>query len=291
MDGAMNESELGAGILYYVDNVAPYVDLNPRWIREIRDVGEAEHCSTPFDVLGEDAEDDLTIVPPHVLVRALAYDRTNAVAGQSPIYSSHTNPSSVRLYLQPDADAPLLTNRRGNDDLCDDITEPNKLPFAELRFIPVEGDLPGAKDFDRSADPPVSAECIAELNSGTPRCGGDSDMVRVIAHESRGSVPVVYAVGTEQADRSDLACTGVTWQIWPNLTNRREGWVCLAAVAEDAVGNRDVSAPLRLCVHDGQAPEPECNPNDAPSCTDGCDPRRANVPWPFAPDGGILRVD
>lgn len=108
-----------------------------------------------------------------------------------------------------------------------------------------------------------------------PLCNKTSDMTRIL-HRGGASGALIYAL----APAAGAACAGNSWELDQKLAPK-EGWVCLAAIAEDAVGNRDVSAPLRVCLSDGQGEEPDCDPAHAPSCTDGCDPVECLAPVPF----------
>jgi hypothetical protein len=55
--------------------------------------------------------------------------------------------------------------------------------------------------------------------------------------------PSVYTIGPVVAN--DLECAGHQFDASNNL---KDGWACLAGVANDTLGNRQVSRPLRICV-------------------------------------------
>jgi hypothetical protein len=89
-------------------------------------------------------------------------------------------------------------------------------------------------------------------------------MKRVIDHEMGGTNPVIFAGGQLQGDE----CTGNHWEILG--TAGKQGWVCLAARAQDKLGNVGVSAPLRVCL---VTTDPGiCTREPMPRCTDGCSP-------------------
>jgi hypothetical protein len=91
-----------------------------------------------------------------------------------------------------------------------------------------------------------------------------TEMFRVVpARVIGGMVPAVYAL----APTNDIAgeCEGGTW----GLGFAKPGWLCLAARAEDTIGNIGISAPLRVCLDDGS--HPACLVADMPTCTNGLD--------------------
>ncbi|MGC4063702.1 MAG: hypothetical protein QM784_03485 [Polyangiaceae bacterium] len=133
----------------------------------------------------------------------------------------------------------------------------------------------------------------------------------MIKHNLQSTPPerVIYGIGVESG--SLLGCTGTYWEYTSFIKRTpRDGWMCFAAMAVDNVGNRGVSAPLRLCYDDPATPEhPTCatsianqsrtylaewlgfirndtlwdrfparSAEPAPTCTDGCKLREVSAP-------------
>jgi hypothetical protein len=114
--------------------------------------------------------------------------------------------------------------------------------------------------------------CDYENRTGDPprnRCDDRSDLGRVISHVIDGSPPVIYALGNMHGGEG-AACAGIDWELQNMVPDGYEGWICVAARAEDVfsngqAGNHGVSRPLRLCYDDGVPPAADC-PLPAPSC-------------------------
>jgi hypothetical protein len=96
--------------------------------------------------------------------------------------------------------------------------------------------------------------------------------------------PVIYGVPSPLA----AECTGASYEVGTRAT--QEGWICLAAVAVDNVGNRAVSRPKRLCFDNpttSVVPACRTDKSNPPSCTDGC-----TLPRSFADRGQrIIDID
>ncbi len=58
-----------------------------------------------------------------------------------------------------------------------------------------------------------------------------------------GNLPSIYTIGPIVND--GLQCAGRQFDASNNL---KDGWACLAAVATDTLGNKQVSRPIRICV-------------------------------------------
>jgi hypothetical protein len=238
-DKAGNQSQ-GASAQYYVDNSPPILDLQPPLIQE-EDNGPNYICSAPFDPLGV-SPDDLAIVPSVNTLRALAWDLGNVPDGPGvSFFSGIDDAAGVRLYFQADGTAPLLKNKAGTEGgVCDDIAD-TTLPFATLTPVTPTG----RPYFPPNA--PVVAGCTDGTDSAPPStsaCGNSSDLIRVIAHDDLQqdvNIPVIYGV---QVDST--FCTGGPLALTTKVA--QDGWVCAAVVAQDKIGNRSVSAPIRLCL-------------------------------------------
>lgn len=280
-DEAGNVSDT-ASALYYMDNEAPYVSLDPPTVRDLTRRDEKPYCTQPFDPVGA-AVSDADTIPLMRHFRAFVLDRTSTVAGQQIFYYALTDSSRVQLYLQADPSVPLLVDTKA-DGICDAVNDAGMdLPQQRLMPITPKGDLPATPTIDLldpTSEPsidPIEAEgdaglCYADGRGASGSlCGGNSDMWRATAQYIGGqTLPAVYAIGVSDAG-GGAACAGSQWDLDPYVSI--DGWVCLAAVAYDTVGNRGVSRPLRACIDDPSiAGTPACadGSEPPPSCTDGC---------------------
>jgi hypothetical protein len=276
---AVGNDSAGASLVLYLDNVGPIVDLDSENVRTRKKVGAAQLCSQSFDPLGTLAADDLELVTPFKHFRALVWDQTNSVAGQTVFYHATTDKTSVFLYLQPDGPTiPLLLNNDGDPE-CDAInTVVNGQPIPNLDLNPVNPAGTAWYTNTDPTDPPPIAGTVPQCTMGTENppnklCTNASDLSVVIKHTMSGVEPVVYGIGA----MTGLECTGTGWELSAQLANatQKEGWFCLAAIAKDMVGNTTVSAPLRVCYDDPATPaQPACAISSTvpPTCTDGCTP-------------------
>jgi hypothetical protein len=210
--------------------------------------------------------------------RALVWDETNYDTGLPYQFFAQADQSKVYLYVLLDRSKPLLVDKDKDAlHICDDVnTDSTQVAFKRLSPLAPNGNSVYGKDFE--AEPkPIGVTCASDGLSGsaTPLCPG-SDMTRVIRHSMPTEEPVIYAI-----PGSSQLCTGDGWTLSATLPS--EGWVCLAARAEDRVGNAGISPPLRLCYDktpgDGVSP---CT-GQPPSCSDGC------TPPPLAPPA-IIKI-
>lgn len=137
------------------------------------------------------------------------------------------------------------------------------------------------------SDPLIDdAMCIDHDVPTTPDpgdlCLSAEGYTRIIASETGGAA-AIYAI----PPLPPLTCMGNAFD--SAASNMRDGWACMVAIAEDQLGNFNLSPPLRVCFDwnedgldsDGNplassgcptafgATAPEAN---RPSCTDGCIP-------------------
>jgi hypothetical protein len=261
----------------YLDNVPPTVDLDPENVRDTRRNSDVLTCSGAFDPVGDRAANDypklqysgeipVTRTP---TLRAIVWEETNYVPGIPLLNYATVDPSTVRIYLQPDVETPLLIDESG-DGVCDNV-DPTQY-VQNLFQLSAAGEA-WYRAGDELANPPTEGTCtLVTMDEAEPthRCSTKtSDMIRIIPHQMDDKPPVIYAIAPT-LDGS--GCTGTYWEI---ATAATEGWVCLAGVASDFAGNLGVSTPLRLCYDDPDTDfEPSCASGleTPPSCTDGCTP-------------------
>jgi hypothetical protein len=273
MDAVGNERTVAHTLK--LDNLPPVISLDPPPIREWRKNGERLECSSPFDPLGTDVPNDEAKGVVTSRYRALVEDRTNQpVVGPNdprPVtYVAGVDPNSVEIFMQRDPSTPLLINT-DSDPECDEINydalEPAKRP-SKLKLAPVNPSgapwYPFRSDLDNAA-------CLAEWKAAPPIAQPvlpttvceKTHMYRVVPARVDGRPPAVYAIRpTNGTGATGGECNGEYWEL---AGFARIGWICMAARAEDNIGNIGVSQPLRLCYG-----EDETCPENPPTCTDGC---------------------
>jgi hypothetical protein len=265
-DEVGNHSE-GRSVEIYFDNVPPIVDLDPGNVRLFREVTDGIECSNSFDPVGPAPPNDRAVVPRLRLFRALIWERTNYLTGQSILFHSGTDEDSAQIYLERDPAVPLLVDTN-SDGVCDDLdTEGDtRTEFIDLMPIAPAGFAPFGSD-DALVVPVAPDQCTF-LGERPPvtLCDDDSDLSIAISQLNITSKPpAIYAVALDTGP----TCAGNDWQ----FGGEDEGWLCFAARAKDNLGNIGISRPLRLCYDnpDDGLPPPDCVTDDTPpSCTDGC---------------------
>lgn len=266
----------GQSMSLYLDFVPPIVHLDPPTVRERYFEIEVNKqvCSNAFDPLGE-AISDLQIVSNAGYYRSFVWDDTNSAGPFLPRYYAGTDQGKVWLYIQDNLDYPLLVDTDGDpNSYCDDIDPgPDGIRKPPLQLKPVtpaglapwvynttDAAFNAADDTRFVAAPSITGYCAAQGWLRDPEyflCESRSDMVHVISH-TVGGEPVIY--GNAPAAGKAIECTGRYWEIKPLISRPvRDGWVCMAAMAIDKVGNRGVSPPLRVCYDDpSTALVPDC---------------------------------
>lgn len=297
-DLAGNADAAARSLTLYIDEMPPWVDLDPQTVRESYiDSDRLPHDSNAFDPLGE-AINDLSIVKGVAIFRAFVWDRTNIpLPGANIEKFAATNPSTVRLWMQEEVTQPLLKDTNG-DGVCDAIDEGTTkttstpaIPI-ELRAIQPAGTSPrlyNAEDkngdnvddtfyifeddryWDVPALVPGHSYPLKNLNVPDRLCANTSDMVRVTQHsmEASPAEPVVYGLAPTG---SGVGCTGVSWE-FAGLLHRTvsDGWVCFAAEATDNVGNVGISPVMALCYDDPTT-------TGVPSCATAQKPDPTSIP-------------
>lgn len=271
----------------YLDNHAPIVDLDPPQLRERKKTGATTFtCSAPFDPLGN-SPGDATVVLPAGIYRALVWDLTNGIGGLTVEHLAGTDPTSVVLYAQSDPATPLLIAKHNTKNICDDLATDAAAKPALEDLVPIAPT--GTSYFPSSADPIVGT-CTAGADGMPPNglCAANaSDLTRVIDHAVVGATEsVIYSLKSSNPEE----CTGQNWVLVDSgLPN---GWVCIAALAKDKVGNLGISAPLRVCLDDPKKTAPACalSSTTPPTCTDGCIPPGHFVPVSETGVPGVLEL-
>lgn len=260
----------GTSVPVYLDNEPPLIDLDPANVRVSRERGA--ECSKSFDPVGPAAMNDEDKTDRrYALFRSIVWDVTND-AGQHIHHFAGVNNDTVRLFIQPDADAGILVDS-DRDGVCDDVLD-TLTPVLDLVDL---GDQPKGEAWFGPDDPGVTeppyGSCAPQndLDPPDPLCTGEvSDMTHIIEHTGYFSgttehPPAIYVFGPAEG----LECTGKEFE---HTTLVDEGWYCVAVRAEDLVKNRGVSRPLRVCYDDRATAEDPCLDSTPPSCTVDCTP-------------------
>jgi hypothetical protein len=257
-----------------LDNLPPLISLDPPLLREYKASGTDTICSAPFDPVGTLAANDGQRVLTSWHYRALVEDQTNHSPGASVDYLAGVDPGKVQLFVQTDYGVPFLQDT-DNDGVCDEIyglmLPPGMKPWAQL---PMGAVTPAGNAWYPAKAPSFDAANPLSIAPGFCKAGAEGDtspkpicdfseMIRVVPGEVQGKPPAVYALAPSN-DANTGECNGGSWE----LSFAKPGWLCLAARAEDKIGNVGVSAPLRVCFDDGS--HPACAPADMPSCTSNC---------------------
>ncbi len=270
---------LGTAPFYYLDNVPPIVDMQPPLLQERTKSGSGKICSEFFDPLEGSPKDIATILSPADKTtpsvnkfRALVWDLGNSADGQNvEFYSDVDTQAGVRVYFQQDTSKALLKNIKGTaGGLCNEIAD-STLPSITLAPVAPMG----TAYYDPKA--PAAAGCGPGTATTPPEqlCGGNTKLTRVIQHEAAVSAAPVAVVYAFQPSAGSL-CTGGQFDLTTVVAH--DGWVCAATVAQDKIGNRAVSAPIRLCLDAADSAGP--NYVGTPACATGANPPTCVAPQP-----------
>jgi len=247
-----NQSSIG--YLVGLDNTPPIIDLDPPATFRLFRKSDGK-CSWPFDPVGPDAIDDGAMVTQLFDIRARIEDQGNTpltgYADYVPI--SMVNPATVKVLILDDTSRPLVVDTSNPPDgICDDIN-PELIPSVspqssqEAQLLDMVT-LPagGAGDFT----PEPGSSCAgADGNPPNPLC--------ITTYSEPKNKYMTYSLDYNDAHQpaiwtvppldtgSDLKCAGRQFDASNNL---KDGWACIAAVASDFAGNKQVSRPIRVCV-------------------------------------------
>ena len=250
-----------------LDNTPPVIDLDPPKARRLKDIGGGVvSCSWAFDPVGPDAVDDGDLVAQLFDVRARVEDRGNTPLTGIPDYVpiGGVDQGEVQLLILSNTSRPLVVDTSDPaDGLCDDINPdlvPTTRPETDVDAQVVNMVAMGAiANADFSPEPGVA--CSKSTSGSPPQtfCGttrndskaqfapGDptahSYTMLEVLNYSANALPSIYTIGPIVGD--GLQCAGHQFDATNNL---KDGWACLAAVASDRLGNKQVSRPIRICV-------------------------------------------
>jgi hypothetical protein len=275
-------TELGYSIV--LDNTPPLGAFDPPNVRLTRIAQGELECSAGFDPMGSDTPNDGESVPQLVELRARVLDLSNTGTVSTPLAIPHAGVSKVEMFVFDDSTKPLVVTSDG-DGTCDAINPqivPATVPMlpSEAAVIELTEITPGGGAFFPAGliygGSNVGCSAGTDVDPPAPLCFAES--VTTAIQEPFTTRGQIY--GIPPASTSN--CLGFAFD---NLaSNISDGWACVAVVVEDALGNRSVSAPLRVCIDsdndgaEGCGPYGSTNPPaERPNCTGTYNPSTGQV--------------
>lgn len=237
------------GFAVTLDNAPPLVAFDPPNVRLIQTTDTGFACSEDFDPVGGDAPNDGEVVPQLVELRARSTDLPNTGTANTTLFIPYAGVQRVQMYVLDDTTRPLVVDTDG-DGFCDNINpdiKPTATPVlaTEAALVTLEA-VPGGGAASFQPDTIGSsnaARCAPGNATETPEPLCFGELFATVAIDTPFTdEPEVFGIGP--ADMFN--CLGYAFDTVAN--NVDEGWACVAAVATDNLGNRSVSAPLRICV-------------------------------------------
>lgn len=245
-----NESAVGS--LVSLDNTPPILDLDPP--DQFRLYKKDGTCSWPFDPVGPDAIDDGSVVNQLFDIRARIEDEGNTPQTGSADFVpiATVDPASVKVLILNDSSLPLVVDTSDPPDgICDDVNPdiaPSATPQSSkeaqlLNMVPMPvhsgaGNFtpePGSSCSGNAGSPP-DALCLTTYSPLKQEA-----MTYSLGYSS--GLPAIWTLAPIVNDK--LQCAGRQFDAANNLT---DGWACVALVAADKLGNKQVSRPIRICV-------------------------------------------
>lgn len=248
-----NQSQIG--YVLWLDNTPPIIDLDPP--AQVRLVRNDRVCSQPFDPVGPDAIDDGAVVTQLFDIRARIEDDGNTpltgTADLVPIAA--VDPATVKLLILDDTSLPLVVDTSDPPDgICDDVN-PELVPSVspksskEAQLIDMVSMPPKTGQGDFRHDD--GASCSTRTPGGDPpkalcdtTCSETKGACMTYSLSYSSGLPSIWTVGPIVVG-DWLRCAGNQFDASNNLT---DGWACVAVVAADKMGNKQVSRPIRICV-------------------------------------------
>jgi hypothetical protein len=247
-----NESSIG--YLVSLDNTPPILDLDPPANFQL--IRKDGICSWPMDPVGPDAIDDGAVVTQLFDIRARIEDQGNTPQTGSTDFVpiAAVDPATVKLLVLDDTSLPLVVDTSDPPDgICDDIN-PDLVPsvspqsskdaqLIDMVSLPANsgsGDytpLPGSACSGKDANPPNA------LCDTTYSVAKNQVTTYWPGYAVNLALPSIWTIAPIVND--GLRCAGNQFDASNNL---KDGWACVAVVASDKMGNKQVSRPIRICV-------------------------------------------
>lgn len=264
------------GYLLSLDNMPPLSELDPPDdFRYDVNFSEIYRCSWPFDPVGPDAVDDGQLVNQAFDVRVRAEDQGNQVVAGNIDFVPIAGVKRVDLLVLDDTSRALVVDSDG-DGRCDAVNPtlvPTTRPMGanDILLLGLEP-LTASGQPDNFPEAPAPACLTGGLSQPVkPLCGTlaptwnatkarHSEGPVISAHGHFMSVFTTYtqdklpSVWTPGPIRAGVECAGR--QLEARGSNISDGWACVAALAEDKLGLKQVSRPIRVCIdHDADGKE------------------------------------
>ncbi len=235
-----------------LDNGPPIVELDPPRDFHISKKKESwVYCSQPFDPVGYYAANDLEQVPQLQELRVRIEDQGNDIYSAKWVPVSTVNPATTWIYVLDDTSKPLVLDTDG-DGYCDDIN-PDVIPIGTK---PAKGEAvavniaPISPVGEANFTPPYTTQTFHSfIPKGCGSWGTEDEAPEALCKTVAATVAIfddvgdpIYSIPPFQG----LQCLGLPFDFKANSFD--DGWACVAAVADDKLGNRGVSPPLRLYV-------------------------------------------
>ncbi len=249
-----NESNLGITVV--LDNGPPVMEMDPPPNLHIskKDKGKVL-CSYPIDPVGVTSMNDLYQVPQIIPMRARIEDQGNIVPSSSVWWLSGIDSKKVFLYVLDDTSQPLVVDT-DDDGICDSIN-PNVIPLGsspkvgQAVSIKLSGVTPsGSADYYKEGTY-LPKRCNAWGGETTPvadtLCKTVFATVVPPARCQTATTEAIFTIPKINTAASGYTCLGMPFDFLANKFD--SGWACAGVSAQDKLGNRGVSPPLRVFVN------------------------------------------
>lgn len=270
-DTTNDSSQIGFTIS--LDNQPPLASLDPANVRLI-DLNEMPPlCSRDFDPVGADAPDDGESVPQLIELRARIADLPNTGTLNTQLYVPLAGVRDAQLVVLDDTTRPLVVDTNA-DGACDAIN-PEVVPMP-VPMLANEAAVLTLAAVTPSGAAWFGSDTFGGFNAATCLAGSDVDPP---ASQCLGEPSVTSIIKSFTGDSQIYGIPPITgnncmgFALDALATNLSDGWACAAVVTTDNLGNRSVSAPLRICI-DADGDQAECGswgtiaaPGVRPSCT------------------------
>ena len=251
-----NESHLGVTVI--LDNGPPVMEMDPPANMHMskKEKGKLQ-CSYPFDPVGMDALNDLYQVPQIIPMRVRIEDQGNLVPSSGGVkWLSGIDGKLVQLYVLDDTLQPLVVDS-DEDGFCDSIN-PDVIPLGsspkvgQAVAIKMTGITPsGAADYYHSGKYLPKWGCTSwGTETSAPEdylCKSVSSYVIPPARCVKSSTVSIFTIPVVNSSSTGVTCMGLPFDF---LANKFDGgWACVAVSAQDKLGNKGVTPPMRVYVN------------------------------------------
>ena len=231
-----------------LDNSSPVASMDPPKVRMFNPLDNS--CSDSFDPLGGDAPNDRQTVAQLSEFRARVEDRPNTgtLNKDATVFIPLAGVASVKLNVLHATGVPLTVDSNG-DGTCDRINPKASPVVISLAAAPPRG----AALFGPTTFAGSNLGCVAGTQTTAPLqlCNGEPHATIAISTPFH-HLPAIFGIPQVDSDN----CLGYVFDALAD--NVPDGWACVAVETTDALGNRNVSAPLRVCINSAKDPASAC---------------------------------